>query len=220
MARVLDAPRPVELVRFSDLLAEWDGIALVVSREPTSGLRLRSRGWADAAVRLLAAGAATGVAALVSRRDALRRVRPLVLLGVTCCLALLVDVMSPTGVLRNRFAVASITASHVVRSFPELTTEAVAAMARNGAVVIDARDERSFRVGHIPGAVSVPIDLPLGRKRQVLSGIDRRAPIVIYCQSKGCPYAEELATEMSLNGYASLFLYRGGWVEWRRAHGE
>lgn len=51
---------------------------------------------------------------------------------------------------------------------------------REGAVLIDVRDEEEFRAGHIPGAVNVP----LGRIALVEDAADDfDTPIYLYCLS-------------------------------------
>jgi 3-mercaptopyruvate sulfurtransferase SseA len=45
-------------------------------------------------------------------------------------------------------------------------------------VVVDVRDEASFRAGHIPGALSIPLDQLAAKTDQLKA---EKKPIVTYC---------------------------------------
>jgi 3-mercaptopyruvate sulfurtransferase SseA len=45
-------------------------------------------------------------------------------------------------------------------------------------VVVDVRDEASFKAGHIPGALSIPLDQVTAKAEQLRS---ENKPIVTYC---------------------------------------
>lgn len=55
--------------------------------------------------------------------------------------------------------------------------------AKKQVAVVDARTEKEFREGHIPGAVSVPPE-----KLGSISGVlpkDKKTPVVFYCRGVG-----------------------------------
>lgn len=79
--------------------------------------------------------------------------------------------------------------------------------------IIDVRDPAAYREGHIPGALSIPVE-QLGARAGDL--VDNGATIVTYCS---CP-AEETsmyaATLLRQQGFRSISVLKGGFPEWER----
>jgi len=81
------------------------------------------------------------------------------------------------------------------------------------AMVIDVRPETEFAAGHIPGAVSVPIEtLP---KR--LKNLPKDQEIVAYCRGPYCMFALEAVTALRKKGYRARRLEEG-FPEWKAEH--
>jgi len=94
-----------------------------------------------------------------------------------------------------------------------VTREQLAERLRRGEVVlIDVRPYAEFRQGHIPGAVSVPIDM-LGQQMLDL-GKDRE--VVAYCRGAYCVYADDAVRAMLAMGYRAARL-EDGFPEWARS---
>jgi rhodanese-related sulfurtransferase len=69
-------------------------------------------------------------------------------------------------------------------------------------------------LGHLDGAVNVPVYLTVAECRQQLSNEDRGRPVVVYCQSAACSFAETIALKLQSIGFVDVAIYRGGWREW------
>jgi rhodanese-related sulfurtransferase len=81
--------------------------------------------------------------------------------------------------------------------------------------VVDARDERLYNIGHLPGAVSLPAELASLRAAPFLSGLpDQKSLILIYCSDAHCPLAERLALAFRELGRDNLKLFRPGFDAW------
>jgi rhodanese-related sulfurtransferase len=84
----------------------------------------------------------------------------------------------------------------------------------HGAVVIDARSREAFAQGHLanacePPVLNVPveeIEEQVGRLIQ-LQGL----PVVLYCASSTCDYAEELYTALREYGFEEIWIYFPVW---------
>lgn len=88
---------------------------------------------------------------------------------------------------------------------------------RREALFIDARDEKAFAAGHIAGAVSLPLGktgTALPRFRQDVPG---EQPLVVYCSGYDCHDSRDLATRLLAAGYRTVYVYEGGYPEWRDA---
>lgn len=79
-------------------------------------------------------------------------------------------------------------------------------------VVLDVRPAPEFAAGHIPGAVSIPIDeLP-----ERLAEIPPDAEVVAYCRGAYCVFAHEAVRLLTAEGRRAVRLAEG-MLEWRLA---
>ena len=90
--------------------------------------------------------------------------------------------------------------------------------ATNQALLIDTRSGLFFKLGHIPGAVSLPKKsyekvFPV-LKPQIDAAVDGGKFLVLYCNGVKCPDARLVAKKLSDLGYSSS-VYSGGWEEWK-----
>lgn len=76
--------------------------------------------------------------------------------------------------------------------------------------VIDVRPRQEYEAGHIPGAVSVPVEeLKRGR-----SALPKSKEVVAYCRGRYCVYAVESVALLRKRGYRARRL-REGFPSWR-----
>ncbi|MEX0991662.1 MAG: metalloregulator ArsR/SmtB family transcription factor [Actinomycetota bacterium] len=76
-------------------------------------------------------------------------------------------------------------------------------------VVLDVRPTVEFASGHLPGAMSVPLEvLP-----QRLPELPRDRRIVVYCRGTYCHSADEAVAALRQEGFDAVRL-EGGWPEW------
>lgn len=84
-------------------------------------------------------------------------------------------------------------------------------LARDGQVsVLDVRPIAEYDAGHIPGAISVPLE-DLERR---LSEVPRDQPVVAYCRGPYCVLAVQAVELLRRHGFAARRL-RDGFPEWR-----
>jgi rhodanese-related sulfurtransferase/DNA-binding transcriptional ArsR family regulator len=76
--------------------------------------------------------------------------------------------------------------------------------------VLDVRPSAEFAAGHIPGAVSIPLE-DLGRR---LSEIPGDQPVVAYCRGPYCVLAVQAVELLRHHGFAARRL-QDGFPEWR-----
>lgn len=85
--------------------------------------------------------------------------------------------------------------------------------------VLDARPEIFHRLGHVPGALSLPRD-DFEKGYAALKGkleADRSQPLVIYCASSSCEDAGLVKKSLAALGFTNLAIFEGGWSEWTSA---
>jgi len=83
---------------------------------------------------------------------------------------------------------------------------------RDDVVVLDTRPPREYQAGHIPGALSVPVDELQQRLRRLPKGKD----YVAYCRGPYCVYADRAVTILQASGRRARRL-KEGFPEWKAA---
>ena len=79
-------------------------------------------------------------------------------------------------------------------------------------VVLDVRPEEEYRAGHIPGALSVPVDA----LEAALQTLPRDQEMVAYCRGPYCVFSDEAVALLRSRGYRARRL-RQGLPDWRAA---
>jgi rhodanese-related sulfurtransferase len=90
--------------------------------------------------------------------------------------------------------------------------ELAARLADGSVVVLDVRPRAEYRAGHLPRAVSVPIDELPGALDELPGGLE----VVAYCRGPYCVYADDAVRVLRACGRAARRL-DVGFPEWQRA---
>ncbi|MCA1655323.1 MAG: metalloregulator ArsR/SmtB family transcription factor [Pseudonocardiaceae bacterium] len=80
------------------------------------------------------------------------------------------------------------------------------------AIVLDVRPAEEYAAGHIPGAVSIPLDELAERLDELPADLD----IVAYCRSSYCVFSHDAVRLLTARGHRALRL-EDGVIEWQRA---
>jgi rhodanese-related sulfurtransferase len=75
--------------------------------------------------------------------------------------------------------------------------------------IIDVRDEKDFRKGHVPGAINLP-ESQWGTYR----GLSKDQPNIVYCYSQTCHLGAKAAHHFARAGYEVLEM-DGGFTAWQ-----
>jgi rhodanese-related sulfurtransferase len=95
---------------------------------------------------------------------------------------------------------------------PVTRSELVERAERGDVVILDVRPEQEFAAGHIPAALSVPLE----RLDAELARLPRGAQIVAYCRGPYCVLAVQAVERLRAEGFQARRL-AGGMPEWRLA---
>lgn len=85
-------------------------------------------------------------------------------------------------------------------------------MAQGDVILLDVRPEDEYQQGHIPGAISLPVD----QLEERLAELPRDQRIVAYCRGPLCVFADEAVQRLQLNGYEAVRL-EAGVADWHLA---
>lgn len=94
-----------------------------------------------------------------------------------------------------------------------------ALVADGEAVILDARPAGLHRLGHVPGALSLPLKdfkASYARHRDRLES-DKARHIVIYCWGTSCEDSDLVRKALRGLGYTHVSVFRGGWAAWSEA---
>ena len=142
----------------------------------------------------------------------------ILLVGITLGLSLNFRLVLKT------FAAGSVTAGPVSPAaqgatlFPEPaslgeTRELLAA----GALAVDARTGELFVTGHLPGAVSLPLEGVPDDATALAAALPAGRTLVVYCSGYGCTDSYDLAVLLLAAGYRDVRVFEGGVPAWREA---
>lgn len=97
------------------------------------------------------------------------------------------------------------------------------------ALFVDSRSTQDFVSGHVPGALSVPLDevkeaaggrggkeAP-GSLDQILRSFSPDRTLVVYCEGGDCQTSIALARLLHDMGFRDIRVFEGGWAEWSAA---
>jgi rhodanese-related sulfurtransferase len=226
--RIVDVPHEMEYLTSAELLARWDGIAVVLSSNPITG-KYVWQSWIGYFVLTFCIFCSvfiyknvimsnnSKITASANYRVYFQRflMQASLMLVVSVLIALFVHSVGEIGFLRNPSAVADVTRRYYAVDVPEVTFDEMERITeQKSALVYDARYYKDFEQGSVPCAISFPINSNLTERRQILHGVDKAQRIVVYCQSSGCGYSDSIASFLKFNGYINVSIYRGGYRDW------
>jgi len=147
----------------------------------------------------------------------------LILVSVAVALAIVVNTFSPKGIaLVGRWDTARgvITASPDAAAGERLQEIDSAARAkeifdRGSVLFVDARSQKDYENGHIPGAVSLPVGRFDERIESFLNQYPPEQPIVTYCSGRACEDSHHLARLLSEAGYTDVRIFIDGFSGWQ-----
>jgi len=91
-------------------------------------------------------------------------------------------------------------------------TELMERLSDGSVVVLDVRPEEEYLAGHIPGALSVPVDA----LEAALQTLPKDRELVAYCRGPYCVFSDEAVALLRAQGYRARRL-RQGLPDWRAA---
>jgi rhodanese-related sulfurtransferase len=101
---------------------------------------------------------------------------------------------------------------HRAKGTPVGLPELLERMRRQDVIVLDTRPAHEYRAGHIPGALSVPVD----ELHQQLKRLPKGKEYVAYCRGPYCVYADRAVEILQASGRRARRLAEG-FPEWKTA---
>ena len=232
-AKLLNPPEPPQLVSFHELAALWDGNALFLSERPFNVDAILGTNRKQLFVCAIAGIAVIGalyamrhvwlstVGVLPRRWSMGLTIAQCALLCVAAGAAgMLYHFGNSDGLLANGEATADLQDAYRGTFVPRISEGTTQQLIRGDIVLIDARLAQDYERGHLDRAISIPVDAndAIWRERTALIPKDKK--IIVYCQSAGCKFAENVSVRLMEDGFDGIRIFRGGWNEWVAKHPE
>jgi ArsR family transcriptional regulator len=130
------------------------------------------------------------------------------------------DVVALLGALRHVAEHAATSMERVITAYfrardelePVAAKELLARLRQGNVVVLDVRPEDEYGLGHLPGALNIP----LRQLEQRLAELPRKREIVAYCRGPYCVLSFEAVAELRTRGFKVRRLEEG-FPEWKAA---
>jgi rhodanese-related sulfurtransferase len=217
-ARIVDPPNHVQLLPMAELLALWDGVGLVVSKEPIQTWPIQAASYLEQAIMLLLVSGALGLLWMGRSKLGFSRRAPwgiFAVVGLAAGAAVVNHLVHDEGLLRNRSALGQIVGRHFEPYLPSVSVAEVASLVgQDDVALLDARYPGAFDAGHLPGAVNLPISSGLVERAEILQRIPRDHCVIVYCQSERCAWGKTIASDLVFRGYQDVRIFAKGWNGW------
>jgi rhodanese-related sulfurtransferase len=215
-AVVVDAPEPPHEKDVAQLLAASDGIGLYVRRSMQSAwpMILASR-LAMTPVIFACAAVLVVVGGVLRRRRSSSTAKASAIVLVAAAAAS-INYFSAFGFYHNQAGIAYVRGRHSAPSVPTIQLDDARSLADDSGVkLIDARLPSSFKLGHPPGAINLPIFSGMVGRDRAAQDLKSAKTVVVYCQGPSCSWAEALAEDLALRGVPDVRLMKEGWEGWK-----
>jgi rhodanese-related sulfurtransferase len=226
-AWIYDGDQPGAEMSEEELAARWDGTALLVSTEPVS----KSGIWLTMVYPVLLYGGlctfVVGVLSVIGRRLQQRlndgaRARVGSAVAQAACLVVAAVAAyagyrfwSGSGYLSESRVVVAVQDSHLGTFLPKVGVKEMAKLVdAPGVTVVDARKSVDYDLGHLPGAISVPVNATAAQYDEALATVPENSTIVVYSQTRYCTFGYTVAKQLMALGYRNIIVFRGGYKEW------
>lgn len=81
-------------------------------------------------------------------------------------------------------------------------------------VILDARHPDFYEMGHLPGALSWPLESVEQNTALFQKNFKKDTPIMVYCSGITCPLSHTLANHLKAMGYTDVKVFPGGYEQW------
>jgi ArsR family transcriptional regulator len=130
------------------------------------------------------------------------------------------DIVSLLGALQHVAEHAIASMERVVSAYfrardelePVAAKELLARLRRGDAVILDVRPEDEYGLGHLPGALNIP----LRQLEQRLAELPRGRELIAYCRGPYCVLSFEAVAQLRSRGFR-VRRFEAGFPEWKAA---
>jgi rhodanese-related sulfurtransferase len=82
-------------------------------------------------------------------------------------------------------------------------------------IILDVRHRDFFDMGHIPGALSFPLQNIDSDRDRLLKTVNKNHPVMVYCSGFDCDASHTFATHLMRLAYTDIVIFTGGYGQWQ-----
>ena len=86
----------------------------------------------------------------------------------------------------------------------------------SSSIFIDTRNHEDYTEGHIPRAISIPLE-SFDFNSEILSELSKDQRIITYCDGEVCSQSIDMAVYLEELGFTNVYFFLEGWVEWQES---
>jgi rhodanese-related sulfurtransferase len=83
--------------------------------------------------------------------------------------------------------------------------------------LVEVLSPEAYRSFHLPNAINVPVDQKRFEAAIEWAVPAKDRPVVVYCQDRDCDASTKAAERMDRSGYAQVYDYEAGKMDWKNA---
>ncbi len=215
-----DSLEGIRAIALAELISRWSGAGVVVSEANADGL-MRWRQIVNVMGRLLPAlcfvlvcGGIFGVSPPGTSAKRIRWRCLSMVAAFVLCWVLVDTITAPVSLLTNQTLRDSIRCQNARTEAAIRDQQRISIDEIDNCTIVDARPPIAYAMGHLPGAISIPVYSNCFQIRDSLSAVRSDMKFVVYCQSARCDWASQIAARMECLGYRAYVLQDGvdGWI--------
>ncbi len=222
--RVIDSAFGPESMSMAEMASRFDGTAMLVGLSPSELLvtgkqRFRTRLAFGVSAGLLLVLSVFVVNNVIDHMKSGSQVALLGMIVTSIGVAIVFHGIRPDGLMADRLGVARRLAEASMLTFGEVDCEEILSLVNNPdpkIVLIDTRYADDFVMGTIGEAINYPLNISGPEELELFARLQDKSRIVIFCQSRNCPFSEQIGRRLYSMGLRNIELYKGGMGEWHQ----
>ena len=139
------------------------------------------------------------------------------LLALSALFAFGVNAARPDGLpLAQAAAKPAPSAVQLTEASGEIALKDAAMLFLSGrAVFLDARSDYEYQLGHIQGAISLPVRSFASEFQDIKPRLAGKEAVIAYCDGAQCPLSHALAKHLREAGVKNVYVLKNGWALWQ-----
>ncbi|MDP3427826.1 MAG: rhodanese-like domain-containing protein [Humidesulfovibrio sp.] len=139
------------------------------------------------------------------------------LLALSAIVAFGVNAARPDGLpLAQAAPKAAPSAVQLSQASGEIALKDAAMLFLSGrAVFLDARSDYEYQLGHIQGAISLPVRNFASEFQDIKPRLAGKEAVIAYCDGPECPLSHALVKHLREAGTKNVYVLRNGWALWQ-----
>lgn len=197
----------------AELQALWGGTALIVYRKDNQKSLQQSLKASIPSTKILLTIACISIASFCASQYL--HLRPGLGMAATIILTCIITQLSTESFARNWRLTTSQHYYHLTDEAQRVSPLELEKF--RDAILVDARTEQQHSVSRVPNSHSLPLGSGILRMKQFVSANSEQHPIIVYCESDQCAWAEIVAKELSSLGCKNVYVMGEGFRGWKQA---